>query len=216
MQVKDYYAILQLPPTATPTEIKKAYRSLAMQYHPDKTKNDPYAVAQFNEIKEAYEILLHPEKKEAYLQERWLYQFSNRKFDQTATTPPELLKQCIALNRDIAMEDRYRMNHAAYAKKIAALLAAENIAMLQHFDDAAIRTQIFRILLAATQKIPLSLLPPLIKQFEQLAAENHILHQEASRLLRKRKQARMLEKYEWLWVVLLTLLICWIIFASVR
>jgi len=216
MQVKDYYAILQLHPTATPTEIKKAYRSLAMQYHPDKTKNDPYAVAQFNEIKEAYEVLMHPAKKEAYLQERWLYQFSNKKFDQTATTPPELLKQCIALNRDIAMEDRYRMNHTAYAKKIAALLAAENIAMLQHFDDAAIRTQIFRILLAATQKIPLTLLPPLIQQFEQLAAENHILQQEASRLFRKRKQARMLEIYEWLWVVLLTLLICWIIFASVR
>lgn len=216
MQVKDYYAILQLHPTASPTEIKKAYRSLAMQYHPDKTKNDPYPVAQFNEIKEAYEVLMHPAKKEAYLQERWLYQFSNKKFDQIATTPPELLKQCIALNRDIAMEDRYRMNHTAYAKKIAALLAAENIAMLQHFDDAAIRTQIFRILLAATQKIPLTLLPPLIQQFEQLAAENHILQQEASRLFRKRKQARMLEKYEWLWVVLLTLLICWIIFASVR
>jgi len=216
MQVKDYYAILKLSPTATPIEIKKAYRSLAMQYHPDKTKNDPYALAQFNEIKEAYEVLMHPAKKEAYLQERWLYQFSNKKFDQTATTPPELLKQCIALNREIAMEDRYRMNHAAYAKKIAALLTVENIAMLQHFDDAAIRTQIFRMLLAATQKIPLALLPPLMQQFKQLAAENHILQQEASNLFRKRKQLSTLEKYEWLWVVLLTVLICWIIFASVR
>lgn len=216
MQVKDYYEILKLSPTATPSEIKKAYRSLAMQYHPDKTKNDPFALAQFNEIKEAYEVLMHPEKKEAYLQARWLYRFSNKAFDKSMLTPPDLLKQCIALNREIAMEDRYRMSHQSYANKIASLLSEENISMLTRFDDEAIRTQIFRMLLTATEKIPLVHLSPVMPLFEKLAADNTTLKNEIILLLKKRRAAAQAGKFQWIWILLLTLLICWLMFASVR
>jgi len=50
--LKDYYRILELDPSATLPEIKKAYRKLAQQYHPDKNSGDPYPAAQFAEIKE--------------------------------------------------------------------------------------------------------------------------------------------------------------------
>jgi preprotein translocase subunit Sec63 len=56
--LKDYYAILDLPPTATIRDIKQAYRKLVMVYHPDKNNDDPYALSRFNEIKEAYEVLM--------------------------------------------------------------------------------------------------------------------------------------------------------------
>ena len=63
MHLKDYYKILEVETSADLLEIKKAYRKLALQYHPDKNHNDPYATAQFSAIKEAYEVLTNPAKK---------------------------------------------------------------------------------------------------------------------------------------------------------
>lgn len=96
---KDYYKILQLPPHATITEIKKAYRKLAMNYHPDKNPDDPFAVAYFNDVTEAYEILTNPSKKESYLQERWYNQSIGKKRTGETITPVSILKLAIELEK---------------------------------------------------------------------------------------------------------------------
>src|SRR5262245_24864945 len=77
--LKYHYNTLGIEPSATVTEIKKAYRQLAHQFHPDKTNHDPYASARFEAIKEAYETLTNPVKKEKYLQQRWYHQSIGRK-----------------------------------------------------------------------------------------------------------------------------------------
>jgi len=64
--MKDYYKILGVPRTASEDEIKKAYRKMAIQYHPDKTGNDPEAENKFKEVSEAYQTLSNAEKKLAY------------------------------------------------------------------------------------------------------------------------------------------------------
>jgi curved DNA-binding protein len=66
MEYKDYYKILGVPKNATEKEIKKAYRKLARQYHPDANPNDPTAEEKFKEINEAYEVLSDPEKRKKY------------------------------------------------------------------------------------------------------------------------------------------------------
>jgi molecular chaperone DnaJ len=66
MAKKDYYEILGLNKGAGEDEIKKAFRKLAVQYHPDKNKGDKAAEEKFKEINEAYQILTDPQKKAQY------------------------------------------------------------------------------------------------------------------------------------------------------
>lgn len=66
MSKKDFYSILGVSRTASPEELKKAYRKLAMQYHPDKNPGDKKAEEKFKEISEAYDVLSDTKKREMY------------------------------------------------------------------------------------------------------------------------------------------------------
>ena len=66
MAERDYYEILGLKKGATPDEIKKAFRKLAVKYHPDKNAGDKKAEDRFKQINEAYAVLSDPEKKSQY------------------------------------------------------------------------------------------------------------------------------------------------------
>lgn len=66
MDFKDYYKILGVPNDATQADIKKAYRKLAIKYHPDKNPNDKIAEEKFKELNEANEVLSDPEKRKKY------------------------------------------------------------------------------------------------------------------------------------------------------
>jgi molecular chaperone DnaJ len=68
MSKRDYYEILGIAKTATEDEIKKAYRKLAIKYHPDKNPNDKTAEDKFKEAAEAYEVLSNAEKRQRYNQ----------------------------------------------------------------------------------------------------------------------------------------------------
>jgi len=63
---RDYYEILGLNKDATSEEIKKAYRNLALKYHPDRNSSDSNAEKKFKEINEAYQVLSDPEKRTRY------------------------------------------------------------------------------------------------------------------------------------------------------
>jgi curved DNA-binding protein len=73
MDYKDYYKILGVSKTASQDEIKKAYRKLAVKYHPDKNPGDKVAEGKFKEVNEANEVLSKPDKRKQYdeLGENW-------------------------------------------------------------------------------------------------------------------------------------------------
>jgi curved DNA-binding protein len=66
LDYKDYYAVLGVPKTASPAEIKKAFRKLARQHHPDAKPGDSAAERKFKEINEANEVLSDPAKRKQY------------------------------------------------------------------------------------------------------------------------------------------------------
>ena len=66
MEYKDYYAILGLPRTASQADIKKAFRRLARQHHPDVNKGNAEAERRFKEVNEAHAVLADPQKRKAY------------------------------------------------------------------------------------------------------------------------------------------------------
>ena len=63
MSKEDYYTLLNVDKSASESDIKKAYRKLAMKYHPDRNPGDKGAEDKFKLVSEAYEILSDPEKK---------------------------------------------------------------------------------------------------------------------------------------------------------
>jgi curved DNA-binding protein len=84
MDFKDYYKILGVDKSATKEEISKAFRKLAVKYHPDKNPNNKAAEEKFKEITEAHEVLSDPEKRKKYdtLGSNWnQYQSTGRGFE---------------------------------------------------------------------------------------------------------------------------------------
>lgn len=84
MEFKDYYKILGVEKTATKEEISKAFRKLAVKYHPDKNPGNKAAEEKFKEITEAHEVLSDPEKRKKYdaLGANWnQYQSTGRGFE---------------------------------------------------------------------------------------------------------------------------------------
>ncbi len=85
--VTDPYRVLNVKPGATPDEIKKAYRQKAKECHPDLHPDDPDATRKMNEVNEAYDMLMHPEKYQARQQSSGYQQAQGNPYTQQRGDP---------------------------------------------------------------------------------------------------------------------------------
>ncbi len=212
MYLKDYYRILELEPSASMAEIKKAYRRLAHLHHPDKANNDRYALTQFAEIKEAYEVLSNPSRKEYYLQQRWYNQTTGNKRTTVAITPVSILKQALELDKYVSTLDVHRMDKEGLYTYISELLSDEAIAKLKSFDEPTVKNEIIRLLVHSSHSLTDTHFAQLSSRFKKLSSDPAIaglVDQNMQRLQRHRRW----EKYKpWL-LLLIVVVICILIFA---
>lgn len=150
--LKDYYLTLGIAHTASPGDIKTAYRSLAVKYHPDKATDNPFAEAHFREIAEAYAVLSHPAKRRAYDEELWLTGATSRTRKAGARISADwILSEAEKLVRHMETVDTYRMNHAALRDYILLLLSDEHLSIWRDEATAEQQTKLVDIVLTATR-----------------------------------------------------------------
>ena len=212
MYVKDYYTILEVQSSATPSDIKKAYRRLALQYHPDTSPNDSHAAAKFAAIKEAYEVLTDPSKKEYYLQQRWYDQSMGRRKKETIVTPASMLKQALELERYVSRLDHFRMDRYGLRDYIMAMISDDQLDKLKSFDEPhATNEGIIEVLLQCIKVLPLNLMRSIALQIEKLAV-SPAGKEKINSFIQQHEKSNQRDRYR-IWLILLaTLVICLLIF----
>lgn len=214
MHLKDYYAILEVETSASVNDIKKSYRKKALQFHPDINQNDPYATAQFNEIKEAYEVLTDPSKKEYYLQQRWYNHSIAKRKKQEAITPVSILKQSLELEKYVSKLDLYRMDKVGLEQYILELLSNERIDQLKKFNEPEIIVQTVSILFKTITSLPLKYAESVIIQLNKLGEYNTIALELIESFTRKLNRRHFREKYSLLFIIVITITLCLLIFLA--
>jgi molecular chaperone DnaJ len=150
MTHKDYHQLLQVPTTASMEEIKKAYRKLAQQYHPDKTGEDKTAAEYFRQIKEAYEVLSDAKKRKEYYYQR----FSTTPAYQKMVTPVSILKECIELRKITAAIGYYHIDFDLLRAEVEKILLPTNILALKSINDSAVNLQIVNEIITCCNYLP--------------------------------------------------------------
>lgn len=154
MSTKDYYRILEIKPTAGTQEIRKAYRAMALRFHPDKNGNNPLAEMRFKEIKEAYEVLGDKSRREA-----WHYQHYNayhKNNTATAITTDDVLQQSIQLFKKYSNQDPFRLNQDTLFMHIRQVLNERHIELLQQAGDVHTNSAVINNILQSTYLLPYS------------------------------------------------------------
>jgi curved DNA-binding protein CbpA len=215
LQTKDYYKILELSPSATLKEIKTAYRSLAHQYHPDKNGNDLYATAQFEIIKEAYEVLSNPSKKDYYLQQRWYDQSMGKKQTETIITPVTVLKQFLELDKYVSKLDVHRMDNEGLYAYITHILSGETIEKLNAFNEKDINKSIIDSILRSSRSLPLPFAKPLSERLMKFNTDVPVT-KDIHEFIQHARHADKWYKYKTGIILLIVVILCLLIYVISR
>lgn len=216
MNLKDYYDILEVEKSASVSDIKKSFRKLAQKFHPDKNQSDPYATAQFHEIKEAYEVLTNPTKKEAYLQQRWYNQSIAKRKTQGVITPVTIFKQLLELEKHISTIDVFRMDKPGLEQYMLEILSTENINQLKQFKEPEIIAQIVEISLKTINSLPRKYSEKTIHQLSKFAEDNEIVKQQLASFTLKANRKFFKEKYTLFFIFCITIILCLLIFWAAK
>lgn len=215
-QLKDYYKILEIPPNATPDEVKKAYRALAFKYHPDTNTENAFAASYFIEIQEAYSVLSHEHKRRVYDEERWLSGMSNRARDTQVITPAWIWQESKKLRQHMATVDTYRMSHSALNDYVFLLLSNNHMAVLQEANDTHTNQLIVQELLLSTRHLKYLYMLPVSNRLAQLVPADTVLLQAIHKQQQRSYYKAQWEKYLPLLILLVTTMLCVIMYFYSR
>ena len=210
--IKDYYKILELPTTASHQEIKRSFRRLAQQYHPDKNNGSHMAAARFREIHEAYQVLSDPKKREAYHYQRWYVRSTGKPFASAPLTPAHILQECRILEKYVASMNIFHIRFDAVSLHIRELLTPNAIGILHERNDAVITREIIQSVLTSAHPLPKRYFIPVAELLLKLAGDDATAQSTIEQALMEKKQRHMWDKYKWVVMLIITATICWLMY----
>jgi curved DNA-binding protein CbpA len=211
--LQDLYTILGVTPQATIPEIKKAYRSLAKIHHPDVVGEKAEKLLFFADIKNAYETLTDSNLRYQYHEKRWLYKSEGKEIPiYKKTTAISIYKDYMQLERNSHFNSVTGNNAFMYANKISELLNVKNIEILNQENDDSINNGIVGLTIKIIPHLPITYFPTLIDKMKAIlvTTKNNNL-ENIEKAIATQKKIFLLEKYKWVGVVTITLLLLFII-----
>lgn len=204
--MNNHYSTLGVARTATQTDIKKAYRKLAMQYHPDKNQGNDMAHAMFVTINEAYSVLSDNYSRKRYDDEVWLSGM-HKTYNRQAITPEWLLEVSRKLNESLSKMDTYRISHGALSEYILLILTNAHLGVLQQHADKEINEGIAANIIQATEWLDADYLPTVIARLYVLIPDGD-MHETIAKYAHARRVKAIQQQYFPYIVIIITLALC--------
>jgi len=216
MQLKDYYTTLDVGPAATPLQIKKSFRQLALKHHPDKNPGNALAEAKFREVQEAYDVLSDSGKREEYNYKRWYNRSLKKTFSNEPLTAKEILTECERLGNYLLTVNNLRVDYDGLSYHIRQLLNDKNIAILHQSAGTLIISKVTGIIIKSCDVLPFRYISPIASLLLRLAANDQLLITQINQFTRQHRQSATWQRYKMPVAAAVTILLCFIIYYVSR
>jgi molecular chaperone DnaJ len=207
MPVKDYYKLLKIAHSADLNTIKKAYRQLAMQYHPDKHGDNQSTQFYFREIQEAYETLSNPKKREDYHYQIWLEKAQGHTLD-SALTAEQIIQLFIQTERTIHASDSFRRNNEQLTEILINLYNNTRLDLIAETNDNTLETTTLQLAIQSTSSLSSDAQLRLVRQLKPILRKHPQLHEIWMQQVNKRIKKEKIEKLKVPIVIFTTILLC--------
>ena len=207
----NHYNTLQVSPNATKEEIKKAYRKLALQYHPDIAGDDPAAEEQFRKIKAAYDILGNSKSRQAY---HYKYFYTDLK-PQPIVTAHSIALMANNLARFTKALDPYRLDTEGLYLQVSQLIDDKNLAILKNANDGVLINTIVTDLLGCSLLLPFDKALSVHQALLNLADKDEGMAALINKQTRQQKMFYYWDRYKLLLALVMAIAICVTMFLLV-
>eukprot|EP01136_Pigoraptor_vietnamica_P029583 Opistho-1_new@87841 len=192
---KDYYQVLGISPVATTQEVKKAFRKLALVYHPDRNPDRQISTDRFSAIQEAYQVLSNPRLRAQYQYARHVLHPQTINPPQ-ATSAEEVRALAQKLHHTNRLLDPFRINRDLLYLQVMDLLSDQHLHLLQEQADTMINREIWQLLSGSLRHLTLAQLAAIQDRLAALTRHDKEAAGELIRFFRENRQYHYWNRYK--------------------
>lgn len=209
----DYYHTLQVSQSATTDEIKKAFRKLALVYHPDKHERQDIAEIRFAEIYEAYSVLSDEDARKRYNRQ---LKNSNAPIFKQPATGADILELSLNLQTKLSRLDPFRTDRDLVHFEVLYLLSLRNMEILDKENNPAINRQIITNIIRCAPYLPFGTVRQIAPLLKQLIVDDGGAKKQVDLFIRDNERSHFWNRYKVLGALVFALLTCLFIFYASR